>query len=138
MKNILLRIEGTQRNLDGEESTIELTTEGKLYKKENATYLVYEESEISGMEGCTTTVKVIEDQVSMRRFGTANSEIIFQKGKKYVTHYNTPYGIFDMEVLTRKLACNMTDADKGDIYIEYNISLEGLVESSNKLSIRVM
>ncbi|AOT70172.1 DUF1934 domain-containing protein [Geosporobacter ferrireducens] len=138
MKNIMLRIEGTQRNIGGEESTIELTTEGKLYKKENATYLVYEESEISGMEGCTTTVKVIQDQVSMRRFGTANSEIIFQKGKKYVTHYNTPYGIFDMEVLTRKITCNMTDADKGDIYIEYNISLEGLVESHNKLSIRIM
>ncbi|MEW9124717.1 MAG: DUF1934 domain-containing protein [Thermotaleaceae bacterium] len=138
MKNILLKIEGTQRNIDGEESTIELTTEGKLYKKENATYLVYEESEISGMEGCTTTVKVGQDKISMRRFGTANSEIIFQKGKRFTTHYNTPYGVFDMEVLTREISYNMTDADKGDISIEYYVSLEGLVESTNKLNIRII
>ncbi|KXG76202.1 DUF1934 domain-containing protein [Thermotalea metallivorans] len=138
MKNVLLRIEGTQKSFDGEENTIELVTEGKLYQKENALYLVYEESEISGLEGCTTTLKVSKDRVSMRRFGTAHSEIIFEKGRRFSTSYHTPYGDFRMEILTREMEANISDTNKGDITIEYNISLQGMIESKNRLNIRIM
>ncbi|MFZ5968829.1 MAG: DUF1934 domain-containing protein [Bacillota bacterium] len=138
MKNVLLKIQGTQKMSDGEENTIELVTEGKLYEKPNAIYLVYEESEISGLEGCTTTVKVSKDKVYMRRFGVNNSEIVFEKGKRYVTNYNTPYGDFDMQVVTSNMEYHISDVVKGDIFIEYDISLDGLVESSNKLSIKIM
>lgn len=138
MKDVILKIEGIQKDVDGEENIIELTTEGKLYNKENALYIVYKETELSGMEGSTTTVKLIEDKISMRRFGTSNSEIVFEKGKRYPANYNTPYGIFDMEVLTKDMTYNITDANKGDISIEYHISVEGLVQSTNKLNIKIM
>lgn len=138
MKNVLLRIEGIQKSFDGEENTIELVTEGKLYQKENALYLVYEESEISGLEGCTTTLKVSKDRVSMRRFGTAHSEIIFEKGRRFSTNYHTPYGDFRMEILTKEMETNISDTNKGDITIEYNISLQGMIESKNRLNIRIM
>ncbi|QZY55472.1 DUF1934 domain-containing protein [Crassaminicella profunda] len=138
MKNVMLKIEGLQSSIDGEENTIELVTEGKLYKKGNAVYLVYEESEISGMKGCTTTVKVVEDKISMKRFGKSKSEIIFEKGKRYNTNYHTPYGTFDMEVLTKDMSYSITDEYKGDIHIEYFVNLEGLVESTNQLRIKIM
>ena len=137
MKNVMLKIEGTQ-NLDGEENKIELVTEGKMYEKENALYLVYEETELSGMEGCTTTVKVAKDKISLRRYGTSQSEIIFQIGKKHASSYHTPYGNFDMEVITTDMECSITDTRKGSISIEYDVNLQGLMESRNKLSIRIM
>jgi uncharacterized beta-barrel protein YwiB (DUF1934 family) len=138
MKNVILKIEGTQRNMDGEENLIELTTEGKLYEKENAIYLVYHETELSGMEGSTTTVKLSKDKISMKRFGTSNSEMVFEKGKRYKTDYNTPYGDFHMEVLTMNLEYYINDASKGNVHIEYYVSLQGLVESNNTLDIRIM
>ena len=138
MKNVMLRIEGTQKSMDGEENVIELTTEGKMYEKENAVYLVYEETEISGMEGSTTTVKLSKDKISMKRFGSSNSEMVFQRGKRYMASYNTPYGNFDMEVLTMDMDYNINDAKKGNIHIEYHVSLQGLVESNNTLNIRIM
>lgn len=138
MKNVMLKIEGTQKSEDGEENVIELTTEGKLYEKENAIYLVYEETEISGMDGCTTTVKLSKDKISMKRYGTASSEIVFEKGKRYVADYKTPYGVFDMEVLTMNMEYNINDAKRGNVLVEYHISMQGMVESSNTLKIRIM
>lgn len=55
MKNVMLKIKGKQSPRANEEDTIELITEGKYYDKGNSKYLVYQESELSGMEGCTTT-----------------------------------------------------------------------------------
>ncbi|WZL73562.1 DUF1934 domain-containing protein [Clostridiaceae bacterium 35-E11] len=138
MKNVMLKIEGTQKSVDGEENVIELTTEGKLYEKGSTVYLVYEETEVSGMEGCTTTVKLTKDKVSMKRFGTSNSEIVFEKGRRYETNYNTPYGNFDMQVVTKEIDYAITDAKKGHIQIDYHINLQGVAESSNKLKIRIM
>ncbi|MCT4607128.1 MAG: DUF1934 domain-containing protein [Marinisporobacter sp.] len=138
MKNVMLKIQGLQTSIDGEENEIELITEGKLYQKGNAMYLVYEESELSGMEGCTTTVKVIQDQISMKRFGKAKSEIIFEKGKPYNTNYHTPYGMFDMEVLTKDMTYSLTDEYKGELFIEYFVNLEGIAESTNQLRIKIM
>ena len=50
MKDIMLRIVGRQIDINDEvsEETVEFMTEGKAYKKGGATYLVYEESEMSG------------------------------------------------------------------------------------------
>ncbi|WP_053954779.1 DUF1934 domain-containing protein [Inediibacterium massiliense] len=138
MKNIMLRIEGMQIDMDGEENKIELVTEGKLYEKENAVYLVYEETEVSGMKGCTTTVKLSQDKIYMKRFGNLKSEIVFEKGKRYTTLYHTPYGVFDMEVLTKDMNYSITDAKKGGVQIEYFINLEGITESQNKLNITIM
>lgn len=138
MKNIMLKIIGKQINKDGEEDVIELVTEGKYYKKGDTTYLVYQESEISGMEGCTTTLKITDDLVSMKRFGTANSEIKFKKGVRFNTFYNTPMGNIELEILTKQINNTISDTAKGSIDIEYDISLQGLVEGRNKMNIKIM
>ena len=43
MKDIMLKIVGTQ-NVDNDTDTIEFMTEGRIYQKGDATYIVYEES----------------------------------------------------------------------------------------------
>ena len=56
-KEVLISFKGTQNN--GEErDKIELYTEGKFYKKGDHYYISYAESELTGMEGTTTTLKV--------------------------------------------------------------------------------
>lgn len=137
MKDVVLKIKGIQKNLDGEDNTIELITEGKFYKKNGAYYLVYEESEISGMEGATTTLKIQDDKVLMKRFGTSSSKLIFEKGKKHKTAYHTQYGDFDMEVTTNKMEVNISDLGKGSIKLSYRLVISNTVESSNQLTIDI-
>ena len=137
MRNIMLKIVGKQKSKN-EEEVIELITEGKYHKKGDTTYLVYKESELSGIVGCTTTLKITNENIKMKRFGPSTSEIEFEKGKRFNTYYNTPYGNVAMEILTRKIQNELKDDLTGSLAIEYDISLQGLVEGSNKLNIQIM
>ena len=56
-KDVIISLVGTQEN-DGEKDKIELITEGSMYKKGDSYYITYKESQLTGMEGTTTTVKV--------------------------------------------------------------------------------
>jgi len=138
MKEVKLRIKGKQTNVDGEENIIELVTEGKFYKKDQAYYLIYDETEISGMEGSTTTLKIEEDKISMKRFGSNNSKLVFQKGKKHKTEYETLYGDMDVEITTNKMDINVTELGKGNINLIYRLNISDTIESSNHLSIDIM
>ncbi len=84
-------------------------TEGKHYLKHGSHYIVYDESELSGMEGCTTTLKMNDDGIKMRRYGGANSELIFEKGKRNSSDYVTPYGTFKLEILTREMEWHISE-----------------------------
>ena len=102
---------------------------------------MYDESEVSGMVGCKTTLKVKGDSVKMRRVGKIGfgTELYFEEGKRFSSTYNTPYGPMDIEVLTSRVENNLNmDELKGNIDIEYNVSLEGMAEGRNRLTIDVM
>ena len=73
-ENFLITIKGTMEQR-GDSDTVELMTRGSLVHKEGAYYIVYKETEATGYEGCTTTVKVAEDarKVSMLRYGKVPS-----------------------------------------------------------------
>lgn len=141
MKEIMIRIKGQQANDETGEDSMEFVTEAKLYKRGEAIYLIYEESELSGIPGCKTRLKLKDGKVQMKRFGEgagAGSEINFEPGKRYTGLYETPFGAIEMEVLTNKLENTLSEQGDGYIDIDYSISLKGLLEGRNKLNITLM
>lgn len=83
-ENFLITIKGTMEQR-GDSDTVELMTRGSLVHKEGAYYIVYKETEATGYEGCTTTVKVAEDarKVSMLRYGKVPSQLIIEEGTRH-------------------------------------------------------
>ena len=141
MKEIMIRIKGRQANDETGEDFMEFVTEAKLYKRGEAIYLIYEESELSGVPGCKTRLKLKDGEVQMKRFGAgagAGSEIRFEKGKRYTGFYETPFGAIEMEVLTNYLENTLSEHGDGHIDIDYSISLKGLLEGRNRLNITLM
>jgi len=137
----MLRIIGKQLSYDIEEVQLEFVTEGKIYEKEEALYLEYDESEFSGMPGCRTKLELSGDMIKMSRLGAGvglDTEIEFRKGKRYSGYYETPFGAVEMEVLTNDIENNLTAEGKGSVNIDYHISLKGLAEGRNRLNIEVM
>ncbi|MGO1711935.1 MAG: DUF1934 domain-containing protein, partial [Senegalia sp. (in: firmicutes)] len=98
MKEVLVKVIGTQKLEDGEKTEIELVTKGKLYDKSGSYYLIYDESEISGLENSTTSLKINDDEVSMKRFGENNSKMEFKKDYKYNTLYAAMWGGLELGV----------------------------------------
>jgi len=141
MKDIMLKIIGKQLFYDAEEIQLEFITEGQIYRKNKSLYLVYDESEFSGMPGCKTKLEFTGDEIKMSRLGTGvglDTEIEFRKGKRYKGYYDTPFGAIEMEVLTNNIENNLTAEGRGSVNIDYHICLKGLTEGRNRLNIEVM
>ena len=143
MKEIMLKIIGKQVTSDAEEEQqLEFVTEGKYYEKGGSVYLLYDESEFSGMEGCTTSLKITGENITMKRFGESiglDTEIEFEKGKRFKGYYDTPFGSVEMEVLTNDVVNNIVKTEgKGNLNIDYNISLRGLSEGRSILDIEII
>ncbi len=140
MKDVMVRITGTQ-NINNDTDKIEFMTEGRIYQKGDATYIIYEESKFSGLEGCKTTVRVSGDNVKMFRFGDSfplDTRIEFEKGKRFEGYYQTPFGPIEMEIMTNNLTNNLSFEKGGSLNIDYNIALVGLSEGRSVLDIEVM
>lgn len=142
MKDIMLKIVGKQVISEAEEEQLEFVTEGKYYVKGDSVYLLYDESEFSGMEGCTTSLKITGENIKMKRFGETigiDTEIEFEKGKRFKGYYDTPFGSVEMEVLTNDVVNNIIETEgKGRLNIDYNISLKGLSEGRSILDIEII
>ncbi|WP_099191679.1 DUF1934 domain-containing protein [Tepidibacter mesophilus] len=137
-ENVLIKINTIQMDFKGNKDNIELITEGKLYLKNNATYVIYEESEISGMKGTTSRLKITEDCIIIKKIGINNSELVFEVGKRFKTLYRTPHGNFPMEIVTKKIELNRRDSYKNfDITIQYDLNISGLFEGKNSINIKI-
>ena len=119
-----------------DESPIEVVTPGKFYKMENCYYAVYKETEISGMEGTTTTFKIYPEKFSLLRMGTTSTTMNFEKGTKSMSLYNTPYGMLELEIETKELEINIDD-NGGDITLSYFLYITGQTTQQTLLKIKI-
>lgn len=101
---------------------ISVTTPGEFYERNNCYYAVYKETEISGMKGTTTTLKIKPDKFSMLRNGTTSTKMEFEKGKQTFSMYNTPYGTLELEINTKDLQVLMDDSG-GKVHVKYELSI---------------
>lgn len=139
MQKAIIEIKTIQKNNDTKESdVIELITEGKYYEKNGKSYLLYDETEITGMEGTTTNIKISEDSVIMRRRGNVRSVMEFQTGVRHTASYDTMYGSLNTELLTRAIDIEFKDREKLDleINIKYDVAVKGMFEGSNIMQIK--
>ncbi len=136
-KEVLISFKGTQSN--GEErDKIELYTEGKFYKKGGHYYISYAESELTGMEGTTTTLKVDKESniITMMRFGTNTTHLIFEKGKKHVCCYETGFGSLTVGVCSDDVDIDISDSG-GSLSAAYTIDINSRTMGYNDFNITV-
>ena len=122
-KNVIISVKGTQSAEDQDMNIMELVTEGKYYKEDEAYCVTYDESEITGMYGTTTTIKVLDGVVTLIRVGSVNSHFVFQQGQKHVSYYDTEYGAFTIGVLANAVDVRMNDSG-GEIRVGYQLEID--------------
>lgn len=122
-------------NLDPNEA-IEVVTPGKFIIEENGFKAIYEESEISGMEGTTTTLNIQDNIMVLERVGSTSTNMEFKEGEMAVSLYNTPYGVLNLNVDTEKLNININE-NGGEIYSKYILGLEGQEGITTELNIKI-
>ena len=133
---VLLSIRGEQYfdGIDPDET--ELMTEGTMALTEDGMVLSYEESELTGMEGTTTTFEVKGPRVTLTRSGAVNSQMVFEEGRQHTSLYETPFGELSVDIQTSELKHNLSERG-GLMEIKYSIAVEHTVTGRNCFKIRV-
>lgn len=133
-KRAIISVSSKQKS--DENDVIEVVTPGDFYEKDGSYYAVYKETEISGMEGTTTTLKISNDKFSIIRIGSTSAKMEFDKKAKSVSMYNTPYGTLELKIETKTLSVNVGEKG-GDIQVNYNLSVSGQTPHNTQLKINI-
>lgn len=123
-------------DLESEEG-IEVLTPGEFYVEENGVFkAIYEETEISGMNGTTTTLLICNDELILEREGSTNAKMNFKKGETSISIYDTPYGMMDLQIRTEELDVDI-DKNGGKVFAKYSLELGGQAPIVTNLSLNV-
>ena len=123
MSKAMLTICGCQYHSDAEPEIIELVTEGWMEFRSGGWDISYEESELTGLAGVTTTFRVEPGRVTLDRKGALNSTMIFQQNVVHESLYQMEFGALMLTVLATSVYYDIVP-DGGVIDLVYNISIE--------------
>ena len=122
-QQVVLRIRGRQAYDGQEPDVIELVTEGTMEFRGGGWDISYEETELTGMAGVTTTFRVEPGKVILRRSGKLRSEMIFQEGVRHESLYQMDFGALLMTITAKQVFFDIVP-DGGIIDLVYSIDIE--------------
>lgn len=122
-KEVILSIQGRQAYQDQDPETIELVTDGTLEYRAGGWDIVYEESDLTGLAGVTTTFRVEGDTVTLTRTGKLHSQMVFKEGQFHESLYQMEFGALLMTVCASQVSHELTE-DGGTIDLVYAIDIE--------------
>ena len=122
-QDVVLSIRGRQSYADQEPEVIELVTEGTMEFRNGGWDITYEESELTGLAGVTTTFRVEPSKVILDRKGRLNSQMIFQEGVSHDSLYQMEFGALMLTVKATSVFFDIVP-DGGIIDLVYNIDIE--------------
>ena len=122
-QDVVLSIQGRQKYPGQEPEIIELVTNGIMEFRSGGWDIVYEESELTGLEGVTTTFRVEPGKVTLTRKGKLNSQMVFEEGTSHDSLYQMPFGALMLTVKATHVWFDIVP-DGGVIDLVYNINIE--------------
>lgn len=120
-KSINIFIRTNQTDAEGKKSDMEFFVEGSYIQKGHTEYITYKESELAGMEGTTTTIKISPNCLSIIRFGSITTKLDFILGAVTSSIYATPYGQLDISIDTKLLGIDINEDGKSTIELKYTL-----------------
>ena len=122
-REVILSIQGCQRYVDQEPEVIELVTAGTMEFRDCGWDICYQETELTGLAGVTTTFRVEPGKVTLTRTGKLNSQMIFQEGQSHDSLYRMDFGALLMTVRANSVFFDIVP-DGGVIDLTYEIEIE--------------
>ena len=127
-KDVLVSISGLHMGIvspqsDEENEPIEVVTPASYYFRNGKHYIIYDEV-LEGMAGTIKNrIKITgTDSVEIVKSGLSSSHMIFEKNRKNLTYYRTPYGQMLVGVNTRNMEVSVED-DRINVQVDYELDV---------------
>lgn len=137
-KEVLVSIKGLQYSLedsDGEDQRIETMNRGKYAVKNGHDIIAFDEYYDADIT-VKNLIKFNDDFVEVNKKGPYNVTMLFEKGRKNYTNYNTPYGAISVGLDTESIKVERT-SDAIDVYIIYNMEINGGFLARSEIEIHI-
>ncbi len=135
-KDAIISIRGLQELDDPDTDVITLVTSGRYYRRNGSYYLTYDETDLTGMTGTKTTLKVSDGSVTVLRTGLYPSQLVFEEGKRHMSLYDTDFGQLTVAVCTERIRSNLTDQG-GSLDVRYAVEIDHAHTGINNLRVDV-
>lgn len=140
-KDVLVSISGIQSELSGSDSEesmpLEVVTPASYFLKNGKHYILFDEL-VEGVPGVTKNrIKISgNDCMEIIKTGITNAHMVFEKKKKNVTYYQTPYGQILVGLNTRNIDMKVTE-ENIDVRVDYemDVNYEPLADCTVKVNI---
>lgn len=119
-KEVLITISGMQ--FDIEDESIEFVTAGTYYLKNGKHYVLYEEQPEDNGPITKNIVKFYDGHFEMTKKGGNNSFLMFDRGQKTSTIYQTPAGAIQVDAVTHELSM-IEKAEKIQVKVRYALNI---------------
>ena len=123
VQNVVLTVKGSQSYAGQEPEVIELVTDGTLEEIVDGWKLCYEESELTGLAGVSTTFQIQGTTVTLIRTGKLNSQMVFEEGIPHDSLYEMEFGALMLTVCALQVKTNLSETG-GTIDLKYSIEVE--------------
>jgi uncharacterized beta-barrel protein YwiB (DUF1934 family) len=135
-KQVLITVNSVMDDSSGESDEMSFITEGILYREDDNFVISYEESEITGLDGTTTTLRVNKNSATLSRHGSVDTTMFFEEGKTHLSDYDTKYGTVMLGITAKKLDVNLSESG-GDIKVDYILEYNRSYGGKNSLHVSV-
>ena len=122
--NALLSITGRQTYPGQEPDVIELVTDGTVEQWPDGCWeLCYQESDLTGLEGATTSFLIEPGKITLTRQGRLRSQMVFREGVRHDSLYQMEFGTLMMAVCANKVEYQLSE-EGGTVDLLYTIEIE--------------
>lgn len=136
-KDVLITLRGTQINGDEKPETVELMTRGIMTGRNGKFAISYEETELTGTPGVTTTFLVFNPKrIVLTRDGAIRSRMVFETDVKHEALYDLGFGSLLVGIYAKEISADLTE-DGGSLFIDYTVEIEQQISSRNTYRLEI-
>ena len=134
-RNVRLALTMCQQDPEDGETVTELSAEAQYFKRDDAHYILYEETAEDGAS-VKVRIKLKGLLLEVTRRGAIHSHMIFETGREHTMEYTTPFGILMMGVLTHSVKAYLSDNEL-TIAADYSLTASEAKISQCKITIKI-
>ena len=136
-QQVRITLRGTQISPQEPPETIELVTQGTMTGRNGKFAISYEETELTGTAGVTSTFLILNpNRVVLTREGAIQSRMVFVKGVKDESLYDLGFGSLLLGVYTWDIQVELSEIG-GRLFIDYSVEIEQNETSRNSYEILI-
>ncbi len=139
MKDVMIKLVSTVQYDNSEQNdneVFEMSTVGRMGRRDGKTMLVYEESDTIGVSGVKSIITAADNRVVIQRSGSLSGRLVIMKQKRHSCVLDTVGGAASLGVFGENLVNKLND-DGGILDITYTIDVEHRLVSKNNIKISV-